>query len=103
MNGHTRDSRDGGGDGNEIEDGNGNEDDDGGEKGSGNGDENRDKGGEERAWEPCFLFFFHLAYSRWAPLPSCLWSLRIFPSLPGSRLTNYYRDASSALLSQSPR
>ena len=27
-----------------------------------------------------------------------LWSLRIFPSLPGSRLTNFYRDASSALL-----
>ncbi|CAN0300865.1 unnamed protein product, partial [Ascophyllum nodosum] len=32
------------------------------------------------------------------PLPSCLWPLRIFPSLPGSRLTNFYRDASSALL-----
>ena len=27
-----------------------------------------------------------------------LWSLRIFPSLPGSRLTFFYRDASSALL-----
>ena len=27
-----------------------------------------------------------------------LWSLRIFPSVPGSRLTNFYRDASSALL-----
>ena len=27
-----------------------------------------------------------------------LWSLRIFPSLPGSRLTIFYRDASSALL-----
>ena len=27
---------------------------------------------------------------------SCLWSLRIFPSLPGSRF--FYRDASSALL-----
>ena len=37
---------------------------------------------------------------RWAPLPSCLWSLliRIFPSLPGSRLTIFYRNASSALL-----
>ena len=32
------------------------------------------------------------------PLPSCLWSRRIFPSLPGSRLENFYRDASSALL-----
>ena len=33
------------------------------------------------------LFFFHLTYSRWtSPLPSCLWSQRIFPSLPGSRL-----------------
>ena len=32
--------------------------------------------------------FFHLTYSRWASsLPSCLWSQRIFPSLPGSRLT----------------
>ena len=31
---------------------------------------------------------FHLTYSRWtSSLPSCLWSQRIFPSLPGSRLT----------------
>ena len=46
-----------------------------------------------------FLFFFHLTYSRWtSSLPSCLWSQRIFPSLPGSRLTIFYRDASSALL-----
>ena len=46
-----------------------------------------------------FLFFFNLTYSRWtSSLPSCLWSLRIFPSLPGSRLTIFYRDASSALL-----
>ena len=35
-----------------------------------------------------FIFFFHLTYSRWtSSLPSCLWSQRIFPSLPGSRLT----------------
>ena len=35
-----------------------------------------------------FFLFFHLTYSRWpSSLPSCLWSLRIFPSLPGSRLT----------------
>ena len=36
-----------------------------------------------------FLFsFFYLTYSRWtSSLPSCLWSQRIFPSLPGSRLT----------------
>ena len=35
-----------------------------------------------------FLFFFHLTYSRWtSSLPSCLWSKRIFPSLPGLRLT----------------
>ena len=33
-----------------------------------------------------------------ATLPSFLWSLRIFPSLSGSRLTNFYREASSALL-----
>ena len=45
------------------------------------------------------FFFFNLTYSRWtSSLPSCLWSLRIFPSLPGSRLTFFYRDASSALL-----
>ena len=38
---------------------------------------------------PSFSFsFFHLTYSRWtSSLPSCLWSQRIFPSLPGSRLT----------------
>ena len=42
---------------------------------------------------------YYLTYSRWtSSLPSCLWSLRIFPSLPGSRLTIFYRDASSALL-----
>ena len=34
------------------------------------------------------FLFFHLTYRRWASsLPSCLWSQRIFPSLPGSRLT----------------
>ena len=31
-------------------------------------------------------------------LPSCLWSLRILPSLLGSRLTILYRDASSVIL-----
>ena len=31
-------------------------------------------------------------------LSSCLWSGGIFPSLPGSRPMNFYRDASSALL-----
>ena len=25
-------------------------------------------------------------YSRWGPLSTCMWALRIFPSLPGSRL-----------------
>ena len=40
-----------------------------------------------------------LTYSRWtSSLPSRLWSLRIFPSLPGLRLKIFYRDASSALL-----
>ena len=35
-----------------------------------------------------FSSFFHLTYSRWtSSLPSYLWSQRIFPSLPGSRLT----------------
>ena len=35
-----------------------------------------------------FFFFFNITYSRWtSSLPSCLWSLRIFPSLPGSCLT----------------
>ena len=34
-----------------------------------------------------FFFFFNLTYSRWtSSLPSCPWSLRIFLSLPGSRL-----------------
>ena len=34
------------------------------------------------------FFFFNLTYSRWtSSLPSCLWSRRIFPSLPGSCLT----------------
>ena len=33
-----------------------------------------------------------------AKLPSCRWSLRIFPSLPGSPPTFFYRDASSTLL-----
>ena len=52
---------------------------------------------------PCFFFFsffFHLTYSRWtSSLPSCLWSQRIFPSLPGSRLTIiFYHDSTSALL-----
>ena len=48
----------------------------------------------------CFMFlFFNLTYSRWtSSLPSCLWPLRIFPPLPGSRLTIFYRDASSAIL-----
>ena len=37
-----------------------------------------------------FLLFFNLTYSRWtSSLPFCLWSLRIFPSLPGSRLTTF--------------
>ena len=37
-----------------------------------------------------FFFFFHLTYSRWtSSLPSCLWSQRIFPSLPGSRFTTF--------------
>ena len=37
-----------------------------------------------------FFFFFHLTYSRWtSSLQSCLWSQRIFPSLPGSRLTTF--------------
>ena len=30
-------------------------------------------------------------------LLSCLWSRRIFPSLPGSRFMIFYRDASSSL------
>ena len=36
-----------------------------------------------------FFFFFHLTYSRWTSHyhPACGHKLRIFPSLPGSRLT----------------
>ena len=33
-----------------------------------------------------------------ATLPSCLWSLRVFPSFHGSRLEILYRDASSATI-----
>ena len=55
-----------------------------------------------KTWLPSvffFFFFFNLTSRRWtSSLPSCLWSLRIFPSLPGSRLTIFYRDGSSALL-----
>ena len=48
---------------------------------------------------PWYVYTAHFfLYSRWAPLLSCLWSLRIFPFLPGSRLTDFYRDTSSALL-----
>ena len=49
---------------------------------------------------PIYIYIYiNLTYSRWtSSLPSCLWSQRIFPSLPGSRLTTFYRDASSALL-----
>ena len=58
-------------------------------------------GCQSSSWSTFFssFFFFNLTYSRWtSSLPSCLWSQRIFPSLPGSRLTISYRDASSALL-----
>ena len=49
--------------------------------------------------EHSFFFFFNLTYSRWtSSLPSCLWLLRIFPFVPCSRLTIFYRDASSAIL-----
>ena len=57
------------------------------------------KGGPISVFFNLLLFFFHLTHSRWAPtLLSYMWSLTIFPSLPGSRLTNFYRDVSSALL-----
>ena len=52
-------------------------------------------------WHPShvFIHFSSRFLRRWAStLPSCLWSLRIFPSLPGSRLTFFRSDASSALL-----
>ena len=51
-----------------------------------------------------FFFFFHLTYSRWtSSLPSCLWSQRIFPSLPGSRLTIFLsRCKFSTLTSRQP-
>ena len=36
------------------------------------------------------VLFKNLTYSGWtSSLPSYLWSLRIFPSLPGSRLTSF--------------
>ena len=51
-----------------------------------------------------FFFFFHLTYSRWtSSLPSCLWSQRIFPSLPGSCLTIFLsRCKFSTLTSRQP-
>ena len=51
-----------------------------------------------------FFFFFNLTYSRWtSSLPSCLWSQRIFPSLPGSRLTFFLsRCKFSALTTRQP-
>ena len=51
--------------------------------------------------ETSYVLYYslNLTYSRWtSSLPSCLWSQRMFPSLPGSRLAIFYRDASSALL-----
>ena len=47
-----------------------------------------------------YLFiYFNLTYSRWiSSLPFWLWSLRVFPFLPGSRLTSFYRDANIAIL-----
>ena len=51
-----------------------------------------------------FFFFFNLTYSRWtSSLPSCLWSQRIFPSLPGSRLTIFLsRSKFSTLTTRQP-
>ena len=51
-----------------------------------------------------FFFFFHLTYSRWtSSLPSCLWSQRIFPSLPGSRLNFFLsRSKFSTLTTRQP-
>ena len=46
-----------------------------------------------------FFSFFHLTYSRWtSSLPSCLWSQRIFPSLPGSRLTIFLSRCKFSIL-----
>ena len=53
----------------------------------------------ETASSIVYINIYIYIYSRWtSSLPSCLWSQRIFPSLPGSRFTIFYRDASSALL-----
>ena len=61
------------------------------------------QGGKKNCCDFAFFIYFYLTYSRcWtSTLPTYLWSLslRIFPSVPGSRLTIFfYRDASSALL-----
>ena len=46
-----------------------------------------------------YILFFNLTYSRWtSSLPSCLWSLRILPSLPSLRPTIFSCEASSAIL-----
>ena len=50
------------------------------------------------------LFYFYLTYSRWtSSLPSWLWSLRIFPSLPGSRLTTFLSRYKSSNLTTRQR
>ena len=67
-------------------------------------------GCQREPWARSFLFgFIRISLMVDGPqrarlpitLPSYLWPLRIIPSLPGSRLTNFYRDASSALLQNS--
>ena len=52
-----------------------------------------------------FFFFFYLTYSRWTlSLPFCLWSQRIFPYLPGSRLTFFLsRCKFSTLTTRQPK
>ena len=47
-------------------------------------------------------FFSSLIAERASTLPSCLWSPRTYPSLPGSRVPNFYRDGSSSRLYHSP-
>ena len=62
-------------------------------------------GTRDSVWLRCFFFFFfHLTYSRCtSSLPSCLWSQRIFPSLPGSRLTIFLsRCKFSTLITRQP-
>ena len=59
---------------------------------------------ESNSRPPHFFFFLFLSSHLTSSLPSCLWSQRIFPSLPGSRLTIFLsRCKFSTLTTRQPK